>query len=114
MDIFDTTIATVVRKNDFMKCHIHHGDQASGLPVKVICGDFKADITNTDTLRFALGIINPTIVGTQISIPLMVYSQDSLSFSRTNFNLVNGAGYIYDTSNILLKAGYPKTLLMQM
>jgi hypothetical protein len=97
-----------------MKCHIHHGNQVSGIPVKIVCGNFLADITSTDILKFAIGIVNPPLALTQLSIPIMVYSMDPYRFTRTNFNLVNGAGYIYDTSNILAKDGYPKTTSNQM
>jgi hypothetical protein len=119
MDIFDSTIAAMAAvplpvENDFMKCHIHHGRQDKGIPVKIVCGNFLKDIVVTDMLRFAIGIVNPFLVSTQLSIPIMVYSQDPYLFTRTNFNLVNGAGYIYDTSNILSKAGYPTTNTLQM
>jgi hypothetical protein len=119
MDIFDSTNALLTALgqtpgNDFMKCHIHHGHQASGLPVKIVCGNFLKDIAVTDWLRFAIGIINPIIPGGQVSIPLSIYSQDPYIFTRTNFNLVNGAGYIYDTSNILAKNGFPTTTSQQM
>lgn len=113
MDIFETTIGGVVRGNDFMKCHIHHGSQARGIAVKVVCGGFLADITSVDTLRFAIGVINPIITGAQVSIPLLIYSHDPYLFRRTQFNLVNGAGYIFDKSNFLSKLGYPATTSMQ-
>lgn len=112
MDIFDTTIGTA-RGNDFMKCHIHHGSQARGIPVKVVCGGFLVDIPTSATLRFALGIVNPIITATQVSIPLLIYSHDPYLFTRTQFNLVNGAGYIFDKSNFLSKLGYPATTSMQ-
>jgi hypothetical protein len=119
MDIFDSTNALMAAiplpvGNDFMKCHIHHGHAPSGLPVKIVCGKFLRDITIADWLRFAIGIVNPTITAAQVSIPILVYTQDPYTFARTNFNLVNGAGYIYATSNILSKNGFPSTTSMQM
>ena len=113
MDIFDTSIGGIIRGNDFMKCHIHHGSQVRAIPVKVVCGGFLADITSADTLRFAIGIINPIITGAQVSIPLLIYSHDPYLFTRTQFNLVNGAGYIFDKSNFLSKLGYPASTSMQ-
>lgn len=44
MDVFESTIAGVPVGNDFMKCHIYHGNVVTGLPVKVICGKFLSDI----------------------------------------------------------------------
>lgn len=115
MDIFDSTNSMLpLVDNRFMKCHIHHGDQTTGLPVKIVCGEFLGDITMTDWLRFAIGIINPKVILGQISVPIMVYSQDPYALSRTNFNLVNGAGYFYDSANILSKNGYPTTSSLQM
>lgn len=47
MDIFDSTVAGMASltppqlpaiDNTFMKCHIHHGNPATGLPVKIVCG----------------------------------------------------------------------------
>jgi hypothetical protein len=117
MDIFDSTITTptpLTAGNDFMKCHIHHGNQATGLPVKIVCGNFLQNIVIADWLRFAIGIVNPIIPAGQVSIPLSIYSQDPYTFTRTNFNLVNGAGYIYDTSNILSKNGFATTTSQQM
>lgn len=113
MDIFDTTVGGVVRGNDFMKCCIHHGSQTLALPVKVVCGGFLVDITSADTLRFAIAVNNPIITGAQVSIPLLVYSHDPYLFRRTQFNMVNGAGYIFDKSNILSKLGFPSTTSMQ-
>jgi hypothetical protein len=114
MDVFESTIGGVAVGNDFMQCHIYHGNVVTGLPVKVICGKFLSDIAVGETLRFAIGIINPPLFTAQLSIPLMIYSFNPYNFIRTQFNLVNGAGYIYDTSNILAKAGYPATTSMQM
>lgn len=113
MDIFDTTIGGILRGNDFMSCVIHHGDTARGIPVKVVCGGFLATITSVDTLRFAIAMINPILTGTQISAPILIYSSDPYLFTRTQFNMVNGAGYIFDKPNILSKLGYPSTLSNQ-
>lgn len=114
MDIFDTTIAGNPVTNAFMSCNIHHGDPATAIPAKVVCGKFTADINPTDTLRFAIAIVNPALIASQISIPLMVYSADPYLFTRTHFNLVSTAGYIFDKSNLLSKLGYPATTSMQM
>ncbi len=114
MDIFDTTIAGAPVTNSFMQCHIYHGNAATALPAKIVCGKFLADITSADTLRFAIAIVNPILTGTQLSIPIMVYSMDPYLFTRTHFNLANGAGFIYDKSNTLSKSGFPATTSMQM
>lgn len=113
MDIFDTTIGGLLRGNDFMKCFIHHGKQDRAIPVKVVCGGFLADIPVTDTLRFAIAIYNPIISAAQVSVPLLIYSADPYLFTRTQFNLVNGAGYIFDKPIIISKLGNAITTSMQ-
>jgi hypothetical protein len=65
-------------------------------------------------LRFAIGVNNPAITNMQYSIPLLVYSQDSYYFSKTNFNLVNGAGYIFDKPYMISPNGFFATTSMQL
>ena len=40
-DVFDSIIDSVTIDNTFMKCNIFHGDSSTGMPVKIVCGDFK-------------------------------------------------------------------------
>jgi hypothetical protein len=47
-------------------------------------------------LRFALKIRNPLLPQKQYSIPLIIYTFDPILLSKTNYNLVNGAAFIYD------------------
>lgn len=61
-----------------------------------------------------MGIVNPPVVNSQLSIPLTIYSVNPFNFQKTNYNLVTGAGYIYDKSSILAKAGYTTTSSQQL
>ena len=71
IDIFDSGSF----KNNFMKCKFYTGDRVNNKPIRVVCGNFQSQITNSDNLRFALKIKNPSSFSIgSVSIPLLVYS----------------------------------------
>lgn len=114
VDVFDDVSDAFTPGDGFMKCNILFGDYATGMPAKIVCGYFLQDITPAMKLQFALAINSPILASKQISIPLMIYTTNPLTFTRTNYNLVTSAGYFYDTSNILSKSGFPTTTSLQM
>lgn len=60
----------------FMVCRLFHGDQTNGKPAKIVCGSFQTDITSSQTLFFAITVVNPgtAFYGVQVSIPFFIYS----------------------------------------
>lgn len=61
---------------NFMVCRLFYGDQANGKPARIVCGSFQTAITSSQTLFFAIMIMNPgaTFLGVQVSIPFFIYS----------------------------------------
>ncbi len=71
----------------FMKCRLFYGDQTYHKPAKIVCGGFTSTITNAQLLYFAFKVINPT-VSSQISIPFFIYSLNTNTMFKSNFNVV--------------------------
>jgi len=59
----------------FMTCRLIKGDQTNNMPGKIVCGNFASTISSGQTLFFALTLGNPSLSGSQISIPFFIYSQ---------------------------------------
>lgn len=94
-DYFTIDILSGTFTPGFMQCRIYHGDQTNHKPVKIICGKFTQSFENTETILFAIEVINPSISLTnQISIPFIVYTMDLGKQYRTNYNLVENAVYL--------------------
>lgn len=72
---------------NFMNCRLFHGDQTNSKLAKIVCGNFLTSIINTKLLFFAFKIFNPT-VSPQASIPFFIYSLNTNTMFKTNFNTV--------------------------
>lgn len=80
-----------------MKCIFQKGYQTNGNPCKVICSEFTAIAAGT-TIRFVIRIRNPDIAaGTDLSIPITIYSQDNGENVKTNFNVLTEGIYVDET-----------------
>lgn len=77
----------------FMVCRLFHGDQANSKPARIVCGSFQSSITSSQTLWFAIMIVNPsaTFYGVQVSIPFFIYSYEQGTTVRTNFDVIENA-----------------------
>lgn len=73
--------------NSFMNCRLFLGDQTNGKPARIVCGGFTSQITSSDLLYFAFVITNPT-VNPQASIPFFIYSVNTNTMAKSNFNTV--------------------------
>lgn len=72
----------------FMSCRLFQGDQTRSRPGRIVCGSFLTSITSAQNLFFALTLGNPTLAGSQISIPFFIYSYEQGKTYRTNFDVV--------------------------
>jgi hypothetical protein len=86
----------------FMVCRLFHGDQTNGKPARIICGSFQSAITSSQTLFFAITVVNPGPIfnGVQVSIPFFIYSYEQGTLIRTNFDVIENAILLrkdYDT-----------------
>lgn len=70
----------------FMSCRLFWGDQANSKPAKIVCGGFTGTITSAQLLYFAFKVVNPT-VNPQISIPFFIYSMNTNTMYKSNFNV---------------------------
>lgn len=63
--------------NTLMTCRLFWGDQTNSKNAKVVCGSFSQTISSAQLLFFAFKVVNPssTLVPTQVSIPLFIYSE---------------------------------------
>lgn len=76
-----------------MNCRLFQGDQTNGKSARIVCGKFLSTITSAQTLHFAFKVVNPT-VSPQISIPFFIYSQNTNTMFKSNFNTVENAVYL--------------------
>jgi hypothetical protein len=72
----------------FMQCKLFSGSRTYYKNAKIICGNFISSISSSQTLFFALQLINPSLVGSQISIPFYIYSVEQGTTLKTNFDVV--------------------------
>lgn len=81
---------------NFMNCRLFWGDQTYYKSTKIICSNFTESIENTELLYFAFKVVNPT-VNPQASIPFFVYSLNTNTMYKSNFNTVENAVYLRNT-----------------
>lgn len=70
-----------------MNCRLFLGDQTNYKPAKIICGGFTSTITSAQLLYFGFRVVNPT-VSPQASIPFFIYSLNTNTMFKSNFNTV--------------------------
>ena len=102
-----------------MTCRLYYGDKTRSVPARLVCGNLASALSTTAWFRFAFGFYNPALnplptIPTQLSLPIMVYSFDSLLYKKYNFNLVNAAVYVYNQQSILSPSGFFNTLSKQL
>lgn len=78
----------------FMTCRLFWGDQANHRPARIVCGNFLSTISSSQLLWFAISVINPSLSGSQISIPFFIYSREQGTTYRSNFDVIENAVYI--------------------
>lgn len=79
-----------------MNCRLFLGDQTNYKPAKIICGGFTSTITSAQLLYFGFRVVNPT-VSPQASIPFFIYSLNTNTMFKSNFNTVENAVYLRNT-----------------
>lgn len=93
---FVTDIVSGAFSTTFMNCRIFLGDQSNYKPVRIVCGAFASTITNSQLLHFAFKVTNPT-VSPQVSIPFFIYSMNTNTMYKSNFNTVENSVYLRNT-----------------
>lgn len=83
----------------FMNCRLFLGDQTNYKSARVICSNFTESIENTELLWFAFKVVNPT-VNPQASIPFFIYSLNTNTMYKSNFNTVENAVYLRNTFEV--------------
>lgn len=91
-----TDVISGAFSNTFMNCRLFLGDQSNYKSAKIICGGFTSTITSSQLLHFAFKIVNPS-VSPQASIPFFIYSINTNTMYKSNFNTVENAVYLRST-----------------
>jgi hypothetical protein len=103
-DVFDCSPYDV---GGFMQCQFFLGSSTTQRPAKIVCGTLNlgaSSIVSGNILKFAIAIQNPN-VGSQISLPIIVYTYDPVNQVKTNFNLVDNAVYLKPPTGIVIDLG---------
>jgi hypothetical protein len=75
-----------------MKCRLLQGDVTLHQNARLVCSDFTSTLATSDTLKFAVKVINPASVAiSSASVPLTIYSYDPLTGRKDNFQLYENA-----------------------
>ena len=87
-----------------MNCNLFPGQQAYYKPARIVCGNFLTPITSSQSLWFALKVVNPALPAgySHLSVPFFIYSVEQGSTVRTNFDVIENAVFLrndYNTYN---------------
>lgn len=87
--------------NAFMVCRLFKGDQTNGKNAKIVCGSFSTSVALGTTFSFGFKVTNPSIPSTsQVSIPILVYTQDIGTLFKTNYMLVENAILVRNSNDL--------------